>query len=249
MQVKETIYGLKQAPRAWYETLKSSLLDLGFKRCTYDHSLFFKNSSAGLVMVLVYVDDILVTRDSSDEVFHIIDLLKTKFKLKHLGQVKYFLGIEVQTSSDGFVLNQQKYLLELLQKTGMSQCQPCNTPMAVNTKLSKYSGEVFSNPLLYRSTVGALQYLTLTMPDIAFCVNKLSQFLHSPTSEHWIACKRLLRYLKGTSTLGLQFTSSSSCCLEAFADADWAGCPDDSRSTGGHCIFFGSNLVVWNSKK
>lgn len=131
----------------------------------------------------------------------------------------------------------------------MENCQPCAMPMAVNTKLSKYSGESFSDPSLYRSTIGALQYLTLTRPDIAFTVNKLSQFLHAPSADHWVACKRLLRYLKGTATVGLKFSKSSSYCLEAFSDADWAGCTDNRRSTGGHCIFFLSNLVIWNSKK
>lgn len=180
-KLKRSFYGLRQTPRAWYDTLKSSLFELNFKRCTYDHSLFFKNSPTGMLMILIYVDDILVTGDNNNEVLNIIDMLKIKFKLKHLGEVKYFLGIEVQTTN-GFLLNQQKYLNELLQKTEMEHCQPCNTPMAVHTKLSKYTGESFTNPLLYRSTVGALQYLTLTRPDIALCVNKLSQFLQAPTT-------------------------------------------------------------------
>lgn len=116
-------------------------------------------------------------------------------------------------------------------------------------KLSKTEGEVFTDPSLYRSVVGTLQYLTLTRPDIAYSVNKLSQFLHSPTTLHWKACKRLLRYLKGTSSFGLEFSPASSLALECFSDADWAGSTDDMRSTGGHCVFLGGNLVVWNAKK
>lgn len=131
----------------------------------------------------------------------------------------------------------------------MAQCHECNTPMAVKTKLSKFYGERFENPPLYQSTFGALQYLTLTRLDIAFTVNKLSQFFHCPSTKHWITYKRLLRYLKGTLDVGLKFAKSLSTCLEAYADVDWAGCVDNRRSTGGHCIFFGSNLVVWNSKK
>lgn len=123
----------------------------------------------------------------------------------------------------GFLLGQQKYLNDLLHKTGMVECHPCNTPI----KLTDFAGEAFSNPLLYRSTIGALQYLTLTRPDIAFCVNKLSQFLHNPQVEHWTTCKRLLRYLKGTSATGIRFSPSSTNCLEAYEDADWAGCIDN----------------------
>lgn len=238
-KLKKSLYGLKQAPRAWYDTLTSSLISMGFKRCISDHSLFFSSTAAGLVLVLVYVDDILVTGDDSKAVLDVIQLLQGKFKLRHLGDVDYFLGIEVKPTSDsGFLLSQQKYLLELLQRTGMDRSHPCSTPMAVNTKLSQYSGQPLTTPLLYRSTIGALQYLTLTRPDIAYTVNKLSQFLHSPTTDHWAACKRLLRYLKGSVTVGLQFLPSSSNCLEAYADADYAGCTDNRRSTGGHCIFF-----------
>lgn len=148
-----------------------------------------------------------------------------------------------------FILSQHKYLLDLLQKTHMEACNSCESPMAVHTKLSRFKGEIFENTLLYRSIVGALQYLRLTRPDIAFCVNKLNQFLQSPTVAHWNACKRLLRFLNGTDSSVLCFTASSSNCLEVFADADWASCPDDRRFTGGHCVFFRSNLVVWISKK
>lgn len=163
---------------------KALLTDMGFKRWSSDHSLFFTTSAVGLVLVLVYVDDILVTGDDSTAVVGVIQLLKDKFKLRHLGDVNYFLGIEVKTAESSFVLYQQKYLHDLLHRTGMDKCHASPTPMAVNTRLSKYGGESFSNPFVYRSTVGALQYLTLTMPDIAFTVNKLSQFLHSPSVDH-----------------------------------------------------------------
>lgn len=248
-KLEKSLYGLKQAPRAWYDTLKKALINLGFEKCTSDFSLFFKKSAPGLLVVLVYVDDILVTGDDTGAVMAVITLLQQEFKLKHLGQVSYFLGIEVSCSNSEFHLCQRKHLLELLEKTNLLDCKPCSTPMAVNTKLSKYGGKAFSKPRLYRSIVAALQYLTLTRPDIAYCVNKLSQFLKDPSEDHWNSCKRLLRYLKGTVSLSLHFTPSSSSCMEAFSDADYAGCTDDRRSTGGHCVFFGSNLVVWSSKK
>jgi hypothetical protein len=101
----------------------------------------------------------------------------------------------------------------------------------------------------YRSIVGALQYLTLTRLDIAFSVNKVCQFLHAPTTEHWSAVKRILRYLKGCARMGIKIRKSASCSVSAYSDADWAGSLDDRRSTGGFAIYIGSNLVSWNAKK
>jgi hypothetical protein len=117
--------------------------------------------------------------------------------------------------------------------------------------LSLTDGEMLSgdDSTNYRSIVGALQYITLTRPDIAFSVNKVCQFLHAPTTVHWTAVKRILRNLRGTISLGLRLTKSSSIVVGAFSDADWAGCPDDRRSTGGFVVYVGSNLVSWNTKK
>lgn len=182
--LKKSLYGLKQTLRAWYDTLKSSLVELGFQRCTSDFSLFFKKSATGLLLVLIYVDDTLVTKDDVTDVISIIELIKDRYKLKHIWHVEYLLGVEVVAKKSGFVLSQHKYLSDLLEKTGMSQCHPCASSMAVNIKLSRYDGVTMIEPLLYRNTVGALIYLTLRRPDIAFCVNKLSQFLHSPTMDH-----------------------------------------------------------------
>jgi histone deacetylase 1/2 len=121
----------------------------------------------------------------------------------------------------------------------------------MSDKLSLTDGEVLrgNDSTNYRSIVGALQYITLTRPDIAFSVNKVCQFLHAPTTVHWTAVKRILRYLRGTISLGLRLSKSSSTIVSAFSDADWAGCPDDRRSTGGFAVYVGSNLVSWNAKK
>lgn len=133
----------------------------------------------------------------------------------------------------------------------MKDCKPMKTSMATTEKLSKNLG----NPLgvadasRYRSIVGALQYLTLTRPDISFSMNKVCQFLHSPTSHHWVAMKRILRYLKHSLRFGLSIQKSPSFLISAFSDADWAGCSEDRRSTGGFAIFFGSNLISWSSYK
>jgi histone deacetylase 1/2 len=149
------------------------------------------------------------------------------------------------------LLTQEKYASELLAKVGMTQCTTCPTPMSSTEKLSLIDG----NPLgsndvtTYRSIVGALQYLTLTRPDLSYSVNKVCQFLHAPTTTHWTAVKRILRYIQGTLKVGLTFQKSSSSLLSAFSDADWAGCLDDRRSTGGFAVFFGPNLISWSARK
>uniref|UniRef100_A0A2N9EGA7 Uncharacterized protein n=1 Tax=Fagus sylvatica TaxID=28930 RepID=A0A2N9EGA7_FAGSY len=137
----------------------------------------------------------------------------------------------------------------LLIRTKMNEAKPITTPMASTTSLSAFDGEPFPDHTLYRSTVGALQYLGLTRPDIAFPVNKLSQFMQKPTLLHWQSVKRLLRYLKQTIHFGLHISRNSAPVIQAFSDADWAGSRDDRRSTGSYCIFLGTNLISWSCKK
>ncbi|KAF5471074.1 hypothetical protein F2P56_011546 [Juglans regia] len=131
----------------------------------------------------------------------------------------------------------------------MLLAKPISSPMAASLKLSKFDSPDFEDATLYRSIVGGLQYLSLTRPDISFAVNKIFQFMHSPKNSHWSAVKRVLRYLKGTINLGLLFRPQSSLHLQTYCDVDWGGCPDDRRSTGGFCIYLGSHLVSWSSKK
>ncbi|KAK2979588.1 hypothetical protein RJ640_020080 [Escallonia rubra] len=152
-------------------------------------------------------------------------------------------------NSDGILLTQEKYLEDLLKETHMGTSTPCSTPLAVSPPLSKTMGVYLPHPEQYRQVIRALQYLTLTRPDIAFDVNKLAQFMHCATDVHWQATKRLLRYLRGTSAMGLFITKHSSLQLQCFSDSDWAGCPDDRRSTGGYLVYLGNNLISWSSKK
>jgi len=133
----------------------------------------------------------------------------------------------------------------------MSDCKPIGTPLSTSEKLSIHEGSPLGEKDItqYRSIVGALQYLTLTRPDIAFSVNKVCQFLHAPTTLHWAAVKRILRYIKQCTNLGLHIHRSDSTLVSAFSDADWAGSVDDRKSTGGFAVFLGSNLVSWSARK
>ena len=131
----------------------------------------------------------------------------------------------------------------------MVDASPCITPMSTVPKLSKDQGVPFSDPKFYRTIVGGLQYLSVTGPDICYAVNRVCQFMAAPTLSHWQAVKRLLRYLKGTSSYGLIFRKPTNLKLTAFSDADWATDIDDRRSTSGFCVYFGGNLISWSSKK
>jgi hypothetical protein len=173
--------------------------------------------------------------------------------LKDLGELHYFLRIEVNKCANAIILTQEKYVADLLKNAGMANCKPMSTPLSTSTKLVLHSGAVLGpeDATRYRSIVGTLQYLTLTRSDIAFSINKVCQFLHAPTTGHWSAVKRILRYLKAYARLGLKICKSTSCLVSAFSDADWTNCLDDRRSMegGGVAVYIRSNLVSWNAKK
>jgi histone deacetylase 1/2 len=250
-KLDKALYGLKQAPRAWYARLCAKLQSLGFTPSKADTSLFFYNNGRHTLFVLVYVDDIIVASSSHEATKVLLNDLQKEFALKDLGDLHYFLGIEVKKIRDGLLLSQQRYAADILARSGMSKCKAIDTPLCSTEKLSAFEG----NPLgpvdstKYRSMVGALQYLTLTRPDLCFAVNKVCQYLHAPTTVHWSAVKRILRYVQGTLALGLRIGKSDNMMVSAFSDADWAGCVDDRRSTGGFAVFFGNNLISWSARK
>ena len=250
-KLDKALYGLKQAPRAWYARLCSKLQCLGFVPSKADTSLLYYSKRGHSIFVLVYVDDIIVASSSSQATDALLVDLRAEFALKDLGDLHFFLGIEVKRGRDGLTLTQERYALDILKRSGMQLCKPVDTPLSPTEKLSIESGDKLGpdDSTKYRSMVGALQYLTLTRPDIAFAVNKVCQFLHAPTTVHWSAVKRILRYVKGTVNLGLQIRRSRSMLVSSFSDANWAGCVDDRRSTGGFAMFLGENLVSWTARK
>jgi hypothetical protein len=250
-KLDKAIYGLKQAPRAWYSRLSAKLLQLGFVSSKGDTSLFFLRNKQVTMFILVYVDDIIVASLSQDATMCLLWNLEKDFVLKDLGDLHYFLGIEVTKVKDGILLTQQKYATELLQRVGMISCKPISTPLSISEKLLAYAGDLLGpiDATNYRIIVGGLQYLTLTQPDISFSVNKIYQFLHAPTTVHLTAAKRILRYVRGTIDLEFQIIRSDSILVSGFSDADWARCVDDRRSTSGFVVFLGSNLVFWSARK
>lgn len=195
------------------------------------------------------MDDIIVTGNNSSFIQQFICSLNNLFALKDLGDLSYFLDIEVQRSFGSLFLSQQNYFNDLLKHVDMFSCKSMATPMAAGSSFSIKIGDVLSDSKQYRSIVGTLQYCTITRPDLSFVVNKACQFLHAPTTTHWNLVKRILRYLKTTSQLGLSLSASSPFSLTSYTDVDWANCPDDRRSTSGYCVFLGPNLISWASTK
>jgi histone deacetylase 1/2 len=250
-KLDKALYGLKQAPRAWYSRLSSKLVALGFVASKSDTSLFIYRKRSVTIFMLIYVDDIIVASSSQDATDALLRDLSKDFALKDLGDLNYFLGIEVQKVSTGIVLHQTKYANDILHRVGMTDCSGVVTPLSSSEKITARQGDLLGpdDSTNYRSMVGALQYLTLTRPDISYAVNKVCQYLHAPTTAHLTAAKRILRYVKHTITVGLTIAKSPSSMVSAFSDADWAGCIDDRRSTGGFVVFFGPNLISWSAKK
>lgn len=209
-KLNKAIYGLKQAPRAWFDKLKNALIQQGFLASKCDPSLFLLHHGKLQIMILVYVDDIIITGNSASFITALIKHLNDVFSLKQLGKLDYFLRIEVTHLPNGsLLLSQSKYITDLLAKVNMTSANGMPTPMVSSNKLSKIGSNEVDDPTQFRSVVGALQYATLTRLEIYFSLNKVCQFLSNPLEEHWKAVKRILRYLSGTKHHGLLIQPAS----------------------------------------
>ncbi|GJT00022.1 ribonuclease H-like domain-containing protein [Tanacetum coccineum] len=246
--LQRSLYGLKQAPRAWFQRFASFITRVGFQHSKTDTSLFVYHMGSDVAYLLLYVDDIILTASSTALLQRIITLLHSEFAMTDLGSLNYFLGVSAQRSKSGLFLSQSKFAEEILERAHMQHCNPCKTPVDTESKLGS-DGDPVSDPTLYRSLAGALQYLTFTRPDISYAVQQICLYMHDPRDPHFTALKRILRYVRGTIDHGLQLYVSSTSQLTAYTDADWAGCPVTRRSTSGYCVFLGDNLLSWSAKR
>ena len=244
----KVIYGLKQAPQSWFQKLSTNFFQMGFLPSRSDTSLFTRFNSSDTLFILIYVDDILVTGSSSILVQDFIHQLNFHFALKNLGHLHYFLGVEVTwCANDSIHLSQSKYIHDLLRRTNMLHAKPQPTPMISSLRLIVDGSTSVEDPTFFRSIVGALQYVTITCPEISFPINRVCQYMHQPQLSQWKVVKRILCFLAGTSSHGLH--SSPTFSITRFSDSAWATDLDDHKYTTGCCIFVGHNLISWVSKK
>ncbi|XP_058732740.1 uncharacterized mitochondrial protein AtMg00810-like [Vicia villosa] len=248
-KLHKSLYDLKQASRQWYSKLSSFLISIGYIHSQADHSLYIKVSKSEFTALLVYVDDIMLAGSCLTEITHVKQFLHNKFKIKDLGKLRYFLGFEIARSANGIFLNQRKYTLELLEDSGLLASKPSPILIDPSSKLSAHDGQPMEDPSVYRRLIGRLVYLTNSRPDISFAVQHLSQYVSKPLLPHYHAAIRVIRYLKSVPAKGIFYPATSSLKASAFADSDWARCPDTRRSVTGYCIMLESSLLYWKSKK
>ncbi|KAM1539357.1 hypothetical protein ACFX10_004158 [Malus domestica] len=247
-RLNKSLYGLKQASRQWFAKFTEAVHAAGYVQSKADYSLFTRKCGKSFTALLIYVDDILITGNDEKAISSLKQFLHTRFRIKDLGDLKFFLGIEVSRSKKGICISQRKYALDILKDAGLQGTRPVNFPMEQNLKLSD-SGEILNDPSRYRRLVGRLIYLTITRPDITYTVHVLSRFMHEPRKPHLDAALRLLRYIKTTPGQGLYFSAENNLKLRAYSDSDWGGCRLTRRSTTGYCIFMGNSLISWRSKR
>ncbi|WVZ51601.1 hypothetical protein U9M48_002730 [Paspalum notatum var. saurae] len=240
-KLRKALYGLKQAPRAWYARLKSFLLKSGFVMGLVDKTLFLLSRGGDTLIVQIYVDDIIFGGSSHALVSSFVEQMSRKFEMSLMGELQFFLGLQIKQGPEGTFVHQAKYTRDILKKFEMGDSEPMTTPMSTNTALdADEDGEVVDQKE-FRGMISSLLYLTATRPNI--------QFAASPRTSHRQAVKRIFRYLKFTPELGLWYSSGSSLSLRGFSDADHAGCRIDRKSTSGTCQLLGTSLVSWSSRK
>ncbi|GJR12477.1 putative ribonuclease H-like domain-containing protein [Tanacetum coccineum] len=248
-KVVKALYGLHQAPRAWYATLSTFLLKNGYRRGTIDKTLFLKKDKHDIILVQVYVDDIIFGSTKKSWCDEFEALMKSRFQMSSMGELTFFLGLQVKQKPDGIFISQDKYVAEILKKFDFANVKTASTPIETQKPLVKDEEASDVDVHLYRSMIGSLMYLTASRPDIMFAVCACSRFQVTPKTSHLSAVKRIFRYLKGKPKLGLWYPRVSSFDLESYSDSDYAGANLDRKSTTGGCQFLGRRLISWQCKK
>ncbi|GJU01046.1 putative ribonuclease H-like domain-containing protein [Tanacetum coccineum] len=230
-KVEKALYGLHQAPRAWFETLSTYLLDNGFQRGQIDKTLFIKRVKSDILLVQVYVDDIIFRSTKKELCIVFEKLMHKKFQMSSMGELTFFLGLQVTQKDDGIFISQDKYVDKILKKFSFSTVKIASTPIETSKPLMKDENAKDVDVHLYRSMIGSLMYLTSSRHDIMFVVCAYARFQVTPKVSHFYAVKRIFRYLKGQPKLGLWYPKDSPFDLEAYIDSDYAGASLDRKST------------------
>ena len=255
-RLNRSLYGLKQSGRNWNIVLIQFFERIGFHQSKIDVCLFYRNNKSGIVNVVVWVDDIIIAATSNDLLNTIKNLLKSRFNMKDLGPINFFLGIEFRQTSSSIEMHQKHYLENILKKFEMAECKPRYTPC--ESKPEAYEEDKDSNSddntvRKYREIVGSLVYaMTCSRPDLSWIVTRLSQHLANPSRVEWIMINQVLRYIKGTLDYKLTFKKSTSGLkIQGHSDSDWASSKEDRRSTTGFGFTMNQNgpMIDWKSRK
>ncbi|KAJ0622951.1 putative RNA-directed DNA polymerase [Helianthus annuus] len=248
-KLDKVLYGLHQAPRAWYATLTEHLLAHGYTCGTIDQTLFIKKVGKDQILVQIYVDDIIFGSTSEELCKEFERVMKKKFEMSALGEMKLFLGLQVKQNSQGILIHQVKYVDDVLAKFKFSDAKPAETPMAERPLLTEDEEGSPVDQRQYMSMIGSLMYLTASRPDIMFAVCNCARYQANPKTSHLIAVKRIFRYLKGRPWFGLWYPRDSNFDLFAFSDSNFGGTDSDRKSTSAGCQFLGDRLISWQCKK
>ncbi|GJS85395.1 retrovirus-related pol polyprotein from transposon TNT 1-94, partial [Tanacetum coccineum] len=246
-RLKKALYGLKQAPREWYDELSNFLVSKGFSKGSIDPTMFITKHGEDILLVQIYVDDIIFGSTNPKLSKRFEKLMHNKFEMSMMGELKFFLGIQIHQSPRGIFINQAKYAQEILKKYGMTSCDSIGTPMATK-HLDADLSDTLVDQTKYLSMVGALMYLTTSRPDIVYATCYYARYQAKLTEKHLTTVKRIFRYLKDTINMGLWYLKDTGFELTAFSDSDHAGYLDSSKSTSGGIQFLGGDkLVSWSS--
>lgn len=248
-KLNKALYGLKQAGRQWHVKLSSKLKQIGLTPAKVENCLYHARRGKDILLLLIYVDDFLVASSNLGWIEEVKSKLQEDFEIKDLGPAKLCLGLEINQTKNYISVSQSRYILNLLDKYNMENCNSVKTPAELPSKTnSRYvNEETFHWP--YRELIGALMYLVVgTRPDIANTVSRLAQFVEKPRKEDWLAAKRVLRYLAGTKDLGLVYKKTDK-PMHGYCDADWGGCVYDRRSFSGYGFLLAGAAVSWKSQK
>ncbi|GJV75643.1 retrovirus-related pol polyprotein from transposon TNT 1-94 [Tanacetum coccineum] len=225
------------------------LLAQGFSKGVVDPTLFIRKTGKHTLHVQIYVDDIIFASTDPKDCDRFSNEMSSKFQMSMMGQISFFLGLQISQNPRGIFINQSKYANEILKKFDLHKSDPVDTPMVERTKLDEDLSGIPVDQTKYRSMIGSLMYLTASRPDLVFAVCMCARYQSRPTKKHLEAVKRVFRYLQGTINMGLWYPKDTAMALTAYADADHAGCQDTRRSTSGSAQFLGDKLVSWSSKK
>lgn len=248
--LRKSIYGLKQSPRQWYEEFDTFLRSIGWVRSQYDPNLYFFREGDSIVIIMLYVDDLLITGNCPKKICAVKQQLQDRYRMKDLGLVHRYLGVDfVRTIDHGLFLHQQEYTEALLQESGMldSNCEFIPLPMGHVLTSETHTPSVDLHE--YCHIVGKLIFLCHTRPDIAYAVGLVSRFMHCPQRLHWESVQHILRYLNYTKDFGILYNRSTDITLHGFTDADYLGCPDTRQSVGAYLFQLAAGPISWSSKQ